>query len=854
MQEILELDADNGQDWMLRNTSARSSRFEVVFLRESGELVVYLLSAWSMAAGDEARFVLEVEGDKGTVKTIVAFTKKAPFCVVAMCEVPRRVGLTSASPVAGDMSYVGIYNLGLTCYMASALQFLASFTPFVQLVFDQSPEERTTSFELQRLFGAIKAAGGPVSIKDFLTSFDKKAILSMVAREQDAHEFMLTLFDRADNELGKGFEKDRMELFGVTSAWVIECSAVNKREVREEQVSEIQLPVAGYRGLYDSLKFVTAVEKLTGDNKWDAGDGLGMHDAVRYMKFSKLPPLLIFQLCRFAYNPVTGRCEEVRSAFDCPAEIDMRSFCTDAVQNETKYVLTAVIAHRGTLSTGHYVAFLQPRVDGSWFLFNDDLVRKVPFSDVRSTFVRPSPFHFTSYLSWGDRFLAYVVGYIRKDCIAEQVKPLEAPPSIAPSLSSFLCARFTFPEDLHEDKVYGLGKRIDWDMDGMTIEDLARAERDEVGNYCVFFKLSHIERFFGPVAMSGEAATYTLRGCLTEFFFVPKEESDVPVFFLRKGYQAQLISVKHLFERFGKDYSFDMELSVAQPGNVIRGKEKCDAEFIINDATYTVPSNWTYADLQSFVADGNEELAARILFCCNNVIMTPAKFPTIQHIRKLGNTLNYIVVAAPATVNSLSMFQEVVIHCYLPHEKTVKNFLAKDARVKTLMSLIPQWCGFDKMEYYALSIDNEREVTNILCETSLIPKEPLRLDMLPCPLPMRNSEYEACIKKYGFTVIEVRVVTYTSNWKTTKTLGFHKVASGQTTAEFYGILQEDHGDISHAFRLLLGGTSNSPLPVCLSEESVLTDVIQEQMQTHKFGSERFVFTVQMNKKKLPSYF
>ena len=119
---------------------------------------------------------------------------------------------------------------------------------------------------------------------------------------------------------------------------------------------------------------------------------------------------------------------------------------------------------------------------------------------------------------------------------------------------------------------------------------------------------------------------------------------------------------------------------------------------------------------------------------------------------------------------------------------------------------------------------------------------------------MRNSEYEACIKKYGFTVIEVRVVTYTSNWKTTKTLGFHKVASGQTTAEFYGILQEDHGDISHAFRLLLGGTSNSPLPVCLSEESVLTDVIQEQMQTHKFGSERFVFTVQMNKKKLPSYF
>lgn len=814
--------------------------FEAVFLTDTHELIIYFLSAWSMSYSDEMRFAMELITASRSVMTTVSFTKKRPFCVISCLEAPIVIRTTSrkARGFSSSGFYAGIYNMGLTCYMASALQLLASFTPFVQLLFDQAPDEDTTSFQLQRVFGALRSAGSPISIREFITSFGKRKLVTMVAYEQDAHEFILNLFDKIDKELGKDFENKRMELLGVTSARVIECKAVNKRQVIEEKSSEIQVPVAGYRRLYDSLKFVTAKEKLTGDNQWDAGDGLGRHDAVQYMHFSKLPPFLTFQLCRFAYDPNTGQCEEVRSSFDCPLEIDMRQFCTDDVQEETRYVLMAVIAHKGSLSTGHYIIYLQPKVDGEWFRFNDEDVQRVGFSEVRRTFGKQGLFNF---FSWSGDFLAYVVGYIRKDCIEEQMKPLEASPSIAPCMSRMMSAKFTFPENLGEQAVFGVGKRLDWEMEGMSIEDLVKSLRDDLSDYSVFVGIAHVDRLFGPVSVCEDAASYTLSGSLTEFFFVPKEESDTPVFFLREGFKAEIISKAHLSSRYSKDYSFDVDIDSLVAGSLVRGTNRADLQVRINGNSVCLRRNWRYEDIQALLADGNEAQAAKIVLSTNGVILRPEKYPTVTRILKAGTEFRSTVLAGSATARSLSLFQEVTVVKYGKEKETFTNVVPKGSQASYLFDSIRVWFNIDKHSFYVISVENEHAITEILTPSSRIPTKPLRLDVMQSPPLLKNADFEKYMKS-GAISLEVRVVTYTRTDKITRTLGFHKIEKGQRIRTFYENLQSQYGDISNAFQLRLGGASNFQTPITLSPDDILTNVI---MKSNRF-SERFVVIIQMN--------
>ena len=42
----------------------------------------------------------------------------------------------------------------------------------------------------------------------------------------------------------------------------------------------------------------------------------------------------------------------------------------------SKYNLQSVIVHRGGLRSGHYYAYVDPKITGDWFLFNDESVQR----------------------------------------------------------------------------------------------------------------------------------------------------------------------------------------------------------------------------------------------------------------------------------------------------------------------------------------------------------------------------------------------------------------------------------------------------------------------------------------------
>jgi ubiquitin carboxyl-terminal hydrolase 7 len=68
--------------------------------------------------------------------------------------------------------------------------------------------------------------------------------------------------------------------------------------------------VKGCKTLEESLDRYTSSEYLVGENQYRV-EGFGLQDAVRSCQFETIPPIFIFQLKRFLYNPEKEEMEKV---------------------------------------------------------------------------------------------------------------------------------------------------------------------------------------------------------------------------------------------------------------------------------------------------------------------------------------------------------------------------------------------------------------------------------------------------------------------------------------------------------------------------------------------------------------
>jgi ubiquitin C-terminal hydrolase len=397
------------------------TEFVACYLPAREELVIYLASATSIPERETKRYAIEIQCGEDTFPSTFQFSRTQHFCSFSAIAVPCTITVTSLSEslVSEEVHYAGITNMGLTCYAASSLQFLLTSVPFLNLLFEHKANAKSVGAELQSLFACLLDGQSHAHVKELLKSFGFAAH-DFATSEQDSHEFLLTSFDKIDKEFGRDFEKARNEIFGVIGVRSINCQVANLNQSTEELSNEIQLPLDDFSSVHESLQHITASEELTGSNQWDTGTDQGKQDAVRGFRYNKLPPFLILNLGRYRFSPKSGRCEEVRSFFDCPEDLDLSEFCTDDFHDSAQYRMVALVAHRGNPQSGHYIACTQPKLDGRWFQFDDRVVSPATFTQIRDTFGGKSNIvsHVLSYFARGS-FVAYLVGYIRVDCIEE---------------------------------------------------------------------------------------------------------------------------------------------------------------------------------------------------------------------------------------------------------------------------------------------------------------------------------------------------------------------------------------------------------------------------------------------------
>ncbi|XP_052133303.1 ubiquitin carboxyl-terminal hydrolase puf isoform X2 [Frankliniella occidentalis] len=323
-----------------------------------------------------------------------------------------------------DCGYVGLTNLGATCYMASCMQHLYMMpqarTSILGAVPTDSKHEQTLR-ELQRMFAYLleseRKAYNPRSFCKVYT-MDHQPLNT--GEQKDMAEFFIDLVSKLE-EMTPELKKLVKSLFGgVISNNVVslDCDHVSRTL---EEFYTVRCQVADMRNLYESLDEVTVKDTLEGDNMYTCSQCGKKVRAEKRACFKKLPHILCFNTMRYTFNMVTMLKEKVNTHFSFPMRLDMSGYVEQKLmphryQEEKKrakqrkielaasevlqpdvtekaedcasdaeefnerydYDLIGVTVHTGTADGGHYYSFIRDRTTPNkdkWFFFNDAEVK-----------------------------------------------------------------------------------------------------------------------------------------------------------------------------------------------------------------------------------------------------------------------------------------------------------------------------------------------------------------------------------------------------------------------------------------------------------------------------------------------
>lgn len=317
-----------------------------------------------------------------------------------------------------ESGYVGLTNLGATCYMAACIQHIFMMPQaretILSVLADAPVKHKQTFCELQRMFAYLmESERKSYNPRSFCKVYQMDHQPLNTGEQKDMAEFFIDLVSKLEEMTPELKELVKRIFCGVISNNVVslDCDHVSRTL---EEFYTVRCQVADMRNLQESLDEVTVKDTLEGDNMYTCSTCGKKVRAEKRACFKKLPQILCFNTMRYTFNMVTMLKEKVNTHFSFPLRLDMSRYVEKTLmpqqyqeekmrsQSSTdegmeidevvnveeefdenyEYDLVGVTVHTGTADGGHYYSFIKERdsdkkMSGGdrWFLFNDAEVK-----------------------------------------------------------------------------------------------------------------------------------------------------------------------------------------------------------------------------------------------------------------------------------------------------------------------------------------------------------------------------------------------------------------------------------------------------------------------------------------------
>ena len=277
--------------------------------------------------------------------------------------------------------FVGLKNLGCTCYMNSLLQIFYNFIPFREslLKCKCKEENKNSLYQIKKLFYSLKYLQvNYYTPSDFPKNFDDEEL--NVHQQMDVDEFFGNILDKIENRLKNTKNENLVKYFfqGRQNDLLTFQDGCTHHRTNIINFYSIQLQVQHKKNIYESLDSLTEGELMNGDNCIFCPECNKKFPAVKSQNFKNLPRMLIFVLKRFEFNYDTMKKVKINDYYEFPLELDMSKYISEKKEDDTlnKYTLKSVVVHMGNCEGGHYYAYIKTK-NSQWYEFNDTQV--IPF-------------------------------------------------------------------------------------------------------------------------------------------------------------------------------------------------------------------------------------------------------------------------------------------------------------------------------------------------------------------------------------------------------------------------------------------------------------------------------------------